>query len=164
MDNPARQTAMTKSVSRGKARGEEPEALRENRPGLTAAGCWPSRLRLLRSNEFLQYLLVANRADVNRQNEGIDWRLRAFDELLLCLYHGRVLLLECEPARGRYLLLNLRVQRIIGRHHVEAHRREKIMRCPVALRREHVDGVIAGAAFGQGSRPANSGDQTQIAG
>src|SRR4249920_3571205 len=58
-------------------------------------------LRLLAGDLFLQDALVANRADVDRQDEGIDRIVRRIDHQLLRLDHRRVLLLEREPARGR---------------------------------------------------------------
>src|SRR5215471_16735275 len=68
---------------------------------------------LLGLDQFLQDLLVAHRPHVDRENDRINRGRRGIDHLLLRLDHRRVLLLECEPAGCRYLVLDLRVQPVI---------------------------------------------------
>src|SRR5262249_15179450 len=134
--NPSALTRQRRWVSRAKARFNPSYARR------------PDELRRpLAVDQLLQNALVAHRADIDRQDKRIDRGLRVLDDPLLRLDHRSVLLLEGETTRGRDLLLDLGIKRVVGGLHVEAYRGEEIMGGLVALGREHVDGVVAGAAL-----------------
>src|SRR5215203_2303486 len=114
--------------------------------------------RLLGRDQLFQDVLVAHRANVDREGQRVHRLLRLIDDPLLRLDHRRVLLLEGEAAHLADLVLDFAIERLIGGLHVVADRGEEVVRGAVGFGGEDVDGVIAGTRLGLLHNRTNTGN------